>query len=100
MLFDLSVEFKSRKKNIEENQKRMKDQKQWKSLCIDNQMTHSFRSEVNKIKDFLETCQNNSVKCTAEMSGLNVYFQLWNEQSLDKSKCTYFCGFFGGIGRN
>lgn len=77
-----------------------KDQKQWKSLRIDKQMKQNFRSGVNKIKHFLETCQNDSVNCTAETSGLNVCFQLWNEQSSDKSKCTYFCGFFGGDGRN
>lgn len=80
--------------------RKKKDEKQWKSLRIDNQIKQNFRSAINKLKVFLETCQSNSVKCTAEMSGLNVCFHPWKEQSLDKGKCTYFCGFFGGNGRN
>jgi len=49
-----------------------KEWKQWKSLCIGNQIEQNFNSGINKLKDFLEICQSNSVKCTAEMPGLNV----------------------------
>lgn len=42
--------------------------KQLKKLCIDNLIKHNFRPGINKVKNFLETCQSNSVKLTTEMS--------------------------------
>ncbi|CAM4547699.1 probable ATP-dependent RNA helicase DDX60 [Lepidochelys kempii] len=77
---------------IEENQKRMKaeeerkEQKQWHALSIEKLIQENFNSGISKLEDFLKKCQSNSVKCTAEMAGLNTCFEVWIEQCKDQGK--------------
>ncbi|EMP28916.1 Putative ATP-dependent RNA helicase DDX60 [Chelonia mydas] len=77
---------------IEENQKRMKaeeerkEQKQWDALSIEKLIQENFNSGISKLEDFLKKCQSNSVKCTAEMAGLNTCFEVWIEQCKDQGK--------------
>ncbi|XP_067407877.1 probable ATP-dependent RNA helicase DDX60 [Emydura macquarii macquarii] len=77
---------------IEENQKRMKaeeerkEQKQWNALSIERLIQENFSSGISKLEDFLKKCQSNSVKCTAEMAGLNTCFEVWIEQCRDQGK--------------
>ncbi|XP_043369276.1 probable ATP-dependent RNA helicase DDX60 isoform X2 [Dermochelys coriacea] len=77
---------------IEENQKRMKaeeekrEQKQWDALSIEKLIQENFNSGISKLEDFLKKCQSNSVKCTAEMAGLNTCFEVWLEQCKDQGK--------------
>ncbi|XP_034627889.1 probable ATP-dependent RNA helicase DDX60 isoform X3 [Trachemys scripta elegans] len=77
---------------IEENQKRMKaeeerkEQKQWDALSIEKLIQENFNLGIRKLEDFLKKCQSNSVKCTAEMAGLNTCFEMWIEQCKDQGK--------------
>nr|XP_042698062.1 probable ATP-dependent RNA helicase DDX60 isoform X6 [Chrysemys picta bellii] len=77
---------------IEENQKRMKaeeerkEQKQWDALSIEKLIQENFNLGIRKLEDFLKKCQSNSVKCTAEMAGLNTCFEVWIEQCKDQGK--------------
>uniref|UniRef100_A0A674I7U2 DExD/H-box helicase 60 n=1 Tax=Terrapene triunguis TaxID=2587831 RepID=A0A674I7U2_9SAUR len=77
---------------IEENRKRMKaeeerkEQKQWDALSIEKLIHENFNLGIRKLEDFLKKCQSNSVKCTAEMAGLNTCFEVWIEQCKDQGK--------------
>uniref|UniRef100_A0A8C3H5N9 DExD/H-box helicase 60 n=1 Tax=Chrysemys picta bellii TaxID=8478 RepID=A0A8C3H5N9_CHRPI len=71
----------------EENQKRLeakeekKEQEQWSALSvsIEREIKENFTCGINKLENFLKTCQSNSVKFTAEMAGLNVCLEVWKE---------------------
>ncbi|XP_067407878.1 probable ATP-dependent RNA helicase DDX60 [Emydura macquarii macquarii] len=71
----------------EENQKRLKakeekkEQEQWSTLSvsIEQEIKENFPCGINRLENFLKTCQSNSVKFTAEMAGLNVCLDVWKE---------------------
>uniref|UniRef100_A0A674I827 Helicase ATP-binding domain-containing protein n=1 Tax=Terrapene triunguis TaxID=2587831 RepID=A0A674I827_9SAUR len=71
----------------EENQKRLeakeekKEQEQWSALSvsIEREIKENFTYGINRLENFLKTCQSNSVKFTAEMAGLNVCLEVWKE---------------------
>uniref|UniRef100_A0A8C3XTJ1 DExD/H-box helicase 60 n=1 Tax=Chelydra serpentina TaxID=8475 RepID=A0A8C3XTJ1_CHESE len=71
------------------NSKKMherKEQKQWDALSIEKLIQENFNSGISKLEDFLKKCQSNSVKCTAEMAGLNACFEVWIDQCKDQGK--------------
>uniref|UniRef100_A0A674IA71 DExD/H-box helicase 60 n=1 Tax=Terrapene triunguis TaxID=2587831 RepID=A0A674IA71_9SAUR len=63
-----------------------KEQKQWDALSIEKLIHENFNLGIRKLEDFLKKCQSNSVKCTAEMAGLNTCFEVWIEQCKDQGK--------------
>ncbi|XP_042702803.2 probable ATP-dependent RNA helicase DDX60 isoform X1 [Chrysemys picta bellii] len=78
----------------EENQKRLeakeekKEQEQWSALSvsIEREIKENFTCGINKLENFLKTCQSNSVKFTAEMAGLNVCLEVWKEHCRNQGK--------------
>uniref|UniRef100_A0A8C3F7X0 DExD/H-box helicase 60 n=1 Tax=Chrysemys picta bellii TaxID=8478 RepID=A0A8C3F7X0_CHRPI len=87
-LVPTSTKTKSKAEIIaEENQKRLeakeekKEQEQWSALSvsIEREIKENFTCGINKLENFLKTCQSNSVKFTAEMAGLNVCLEVWKE---------------------
>ncbi|XP_043401268.1 probable ATP-dependent RNA helicase DDX60 [Chelonia mydas] len=80
----------------EENQKRLgakeekKEQEQWSALSVstESEIKENFTCGINRLENFLKTCQSNSVKFTAEMAGLNVCLEVWKEHCRSQGKKT------------
>ncbi|XP_075786303.1 putative ATP-dependent RNA helicase DDX60 isoform X8 [Pelodiscus sinensis] len=78
----------------EENQKRLnakeekKEQEQWSVLfvLIEKEIKHNFTHGINRLENFLKTCKSNSVKFTAEMTGLNVCLEVWKEHCRNQGR--------------
>uniref|UniRef100_A0A674I640 DExD/H-box helicase 60 n=1 Tax=Terrapene triunguis TaxID=2587831 RepID=A0A674I640_9SAUR len=91
----VDVPLKSKAEIIaEENQKRLeakeekKEQEQWSALSvsIEREIKENFTYGINRLENFLKTCQSNSVKFTAEMAGLNVCLEVWKEHCRNQGK--------------
>uniref|UniRef100_A0A8C8RUS1 DExD/H-box helicase 60 n=1 Tax=Pelusios castaneus TaxID=367368 RepID=A0A8C8RUS1_9SAUR len=78
----------------EENKKRLKakeekkEQEQWNvlSVLIEQEIKENFPCGINRLENFLKTCQSNSVKFTAEMAGLSICLEVWKEHCRNQDK--------------
>ncbi|XP_077209760.1 putative ATP-dependent RNA helicase DDX60 isoform X2 [Paroedura picta] len=81
-------------KITEDNKKRQKAKQekkeydQWHTLekSIEKDIKTNFASGIKRFEKFLKTCQSNSVKFLAEMSGLNFCLEVWKEHCKSQAK--------------
>ncbi|KFO87667.1 putative ATP-dependent RNA helicase DDX60, partial [Buceros rhinoceros silvestris] len=85
---EIIAEENNRRLRIKEE---MKEQEQWKALCIPTkkEIKANLTVGVNKLEKYLKTLKSRSVKFSIEMTGLSACFEVWKEhcrQQGNKSK--------------
>ncbi|XP_064305825.1 probable ATP-dependent RNA helicase DDX60 [Phalacrocorax carbo] len=81
-------------KIAEENNRRlrtkeeMKEQEQWKALCIptEKEIKANLSVGINKLEKLLKTLKSKSVKFSVEMTGLSACFEVWKEHCREQGK--------------